>query len=345
MKCGVGAYTQRLAESLAELADVRVTVLTDTRAGGTFDRDAVAVLPVIHGWSLRTLMLVANYVRRLAPDVVHIQYPTQGYSGKIPTMLPLLMRLLGKRCIQTWHEPVLGRGAFWLSLGLDALITVREELLPNIPEVTRRSLDGSPLSWIPSASILPTMTLHGDERSKIRQQYVTCEEKLLGYYGFVAPLKGIEVLLDIIAKTDSRLVMACDLQSNDEYHRSLLNRIESMGIGSRITIAGFLPGEQLATLLAAADAVVLPFRDGAKDCNTSIDGAVAQGTFVLTTSVMHSGYNNEKNIYYAMPGNVDEMITAIEKYSGHRNPCMQPRAQWRNIAEQHLKIYTQVVTA
>jgi len=125
----------------------------------------------------------------------------------------------------------------------------------------------------------------------------------------------------------------------------LLNRIESMGIGSRITIAGFLPGEQLATLLAAADAVVLPFRDGAKDCNTSIDGAVAQGTFVLTTSVMHSGYNNEKNIYYAMPGNVDEMITAIEKYSGHRNPCMQPRAQWRNIAEQHLKIYTQVVTA
>ena len=203
LKCGVGAYTQRLAQALAEFTDVKVTVLTDTRAIGATVRDGVEVLPVISGWYIPELIRVVKYVWRLSPDVVHIQYPSQGYSDRMPKFMPLLMRMLRVPCIQTWHEPVLDKRWWWMSLGMDALITVREELMSILPDATQHALRHKRFSWIPAASILPTVILRDDERSEIRRRYISDSEILLVYYGFVAPLKGIEVLLETIAKTNA----------------------------------------------------------------------------------------------------------------------------------------------
>ena len=345
MKCGVGAYTQRLVRALAEFEDIKITVLTDTRAIGATERNGVEVLAVIRGWQLIELIKIAKHVRRLSPDVVHIQYPSQGYFGKMPALIPLLIRFLGKRCVQTWHEPILGAGGLGLSCGLDALISVRQNLIASIPRLTQLALRNIPFSWIPAVSMLPMVTLRDDERSNIRHRYISDDEILLVYYGFVAPIKGIEVLLDIVAKTNVRLMMVCDLHMDDNYHRSLLERISTLGIWSRVTIMGFLPDEELSNILAVADAVVLPFRDGARSYNTTIDGAAAQGTFVLTTSFVHNGYEKDKNIYYAKPGDIDEMITSINKFAGFRSSCVQSTSKWLDIAGQHLDIYKQVVVA
>lgn len=346
MKCGVGAYTQRLARALAELQYVNVTVLTDERAKGVRECDGVEVLPLIKSWKGTELTRVVKYVRQLTPDIVHVQSPSAGYPfGRIPTLLPLLIRAIGKCCVQTWHEPpVLHKARFLVSIGLNDLITVREELPTMLPGSIQKALRNTRLSWIPSASLLPTVTLHEDERLKIRHRYVSDGETLLVYYGFVAPLKGIEVLFEIVNKTNARLLLACDFNSGNNYHRSLLDQITAMGIASRVIITGFLPDEQLSYLLAACDAVVLPFRDGARPCNSTVDGAVAQGVFVLTTAVADYGYNKNKNIYSAKPGNVEEMIAAIQRYAGCRIPCRPSTSEWRNIAEQHLNIYKRKTT-
>lgn len=343
MKCGVGSYTQRLAMALAECQEVKVTVLTDERASGAVERNGVEVLPVIRGWKITELFRIAKYVNRLNPDIVHIQYPTQGYSGRSPMLLPLLIRFLGKPCVQTWHEPMVRMEGLCLAIGLDVLVTVREELMVNIPKLTQRVLRKKEVAWIPAASLLPTVIPNDEKRLKIRHQYISDGEILLAFYGFVAPLKGIEVLFEIVAKTNSWLLMACDFRSDDFYHRSLLDKITSMGIGSRVIMAGFLPEDQLADILAASDAVVFPFRDGVGAWNTSVDGAIAQGVFVLTTSLVVNGYNEGKNIYFAKPGNVSEMISSIQRYAGYRISPKPPTLEWRNIAERHLKIYNQIV--
>jgi len=137
--------------------------------------------------------------------------------------------------------------------------------------------------------------------------------------------------------------MACDFHKDNHYHRLLLNQIKAKGIAARISIIGFLPEEQLANLLAASDAVVLPFRDGAGAWNTSVDGAVTQGVLVITTSLVEIGYNKEKNIYFSQPGNVEEMIMAIEKYAGHHISSKPQTDEWQNIAEQHFHVYKEVV--
>ena len=342
MRCGVGAYTQRLVTALSELKDVGVTVLTDRRAAGSPQLREIEVLPVIDGWRMAELFGIAKLVRRLSPDVVHIQYPALGYSDKMPKLMPLLMRLLGIPCVQTWHEPVPGGGGLLLSIGLNVLITVRENLLTTVPLLTQMALRKVSLSLIPASSMLPAVALSDDERSEIRGRFLFNCEPLLVYYGFVAPLKGLEVLLEAVSKTRARLIMACDLFPSDDYHKSLLDRVSALGIAARTTITGFLPDRALSEIMAAADAVVLPFRDGAQPCNTSIDGAVAQGTFVLTTSLLHSGYDHEKNIYWAKPGDVDEMIAALDKFAGLRSACVPSDSKWRDIAARHLKIYRQV---
>ncbi|RFC34918.1 MAG: Glycosyltransferase involved in cell wall bisynthesis [Candidatus Nitrotoga sp. SPKER] len=346
MKCGVGTYTQKLAMTLAESRNVKVTVLTDERASEAMERNGVEVLSVIRGWRVTELIYIAKYVMQSNPDIVHIQYPAQGYSGRMPILIPLLMCLLCKHCVQTWHEPVFnGRASLLLTVGLKVLITVREEIITSIPKFIQRALRGTRLAWIPAASMLPTVILSNEERSKIRHHYIPDNEVLLSYYGFVAPLKGIEMLFEIVAKTKAHLLMACDFQPDDDYHKSLLDKIKTMGIESYITIMGFLPEVQLASILAASDAVVFPFRDGAGPWNTSIDGAIAQGTFVLTTSLMASGYSKERNVYFAKPGNVEEMILSIQTYAGCRIPSKPPISEWRNIADQHLSIYKQLITA
>ena len=343
MKCGVGAYTKKLVESLVKLKNVEVTVLTDIRAIGAIEFDGIDILPVVRGWRFIELIQIAKHVRRLSPDVVHIQYPTQGYTGKMPALLPLLVRLMGIPCVQTWHEPILGPGRFCLSLGLNALIAVSEELISWISAKTRIRNGCKLLSMIPVASNLPTVLLTEEERSIVRHKFVYEHETLLVFYGFVSPLKGIEVLFEIVTKTNAKLLMVCDLNPNDIYHKSLLDQLASLHIAPRIQVIEFQPDDQISTILAIADAVVLPFRDGARDNNASINGATAQGTFVMTTSLVHSGYKKDKNIYFAKPGNVDEMVISVEKYSGHRNPAVQTEFEWSSIAAQHIEIYQQVL--
>jgi glycosyltransferase involved in cell wall biosynthesis len=343
MKCGVGAYTQRLAGALVEHTDIRVAVLTDEQALGAHDQEKVEVLPIVRGWRFVELARVVKHVWQWSPDIVHVQYPGQGYTEKTPKLIPLLMKLLGVHCVQTWHEAIVDKWGVLLSIGLSNLITVRKEIMTSVPVRIQKALVNTELSFIPAAALLPTISLIEEERAEIRKQYCSNGESLLAYYGFVAPLKGIESLFDIVEQTGSHLLMVCDFNPNDLYHKSLLEQISTMKLENRISIMGFLQDEELSRLLASADAVVLPFRDGALDCNTTIDGAVAQGTFVLTTSLFRSGYKKDKNIYYANPGNVDEMITALDKFSGRRIPSSQTASKWQNIACQHMKIYEQVM--
>lgn len=345
MKCGVGSYTQRLAKAIAKLENVKVTVLTDERASEAIDAEGIDVLPIMCGWRLVELSRVSKLIKHLNPDVVHIQYPTQGYSGRLAIRLPLLMRLLGKPCVQTWHEPILGKAGLWLATGLDVLVIVKEELIMHIPRLTRMAIFGTRTVWIPGASLLPTIILNDQECFEIRNQYTYNNEVLLAYFGFVAPLKGLESLFEVVANTtDMRLLLMCDFQPDNNYHRSLLNQIETLGIAPRVNITGFLPDEKLASILAASDAIVLPFIDGARAWNTSIDAAVAQGTFVLTTSLDGCEYNKQKNIYYAKPGNVEEMISAIQKYARQRASYKPSASAWQNIAQKHLSIYNKLVS-
>jgi glycosyltransferase involved in cell wall biosynthesis len=81
--------------------------------------------------------------------------------------------------------------------------------------------------------------------------------------GAVVPRKGYDMLVGALARLTHlpwRLVIAGDSGRNLETFRRLLADIASLGIADRITLAGTVTAEQLASLYASADLFVLPSR-------------------------------------------------------------------------------------
>jgi glycosyltransferase involved in cell wall biosynthesis len=350
MPCGVGDYTSMLASSLARRKNTRVAVLTHTK-GQFRERDcALDILPGANGWRLAEAGRIARDVRNWSPDVIHFQYPGREY-GVLQCVLPMLFRLMGCPVFLTLHEyyAIHGLRSFltamlhlpnlFASLGV---VVTREEYKELVPWMYTRILRRRSIRHIPVASNIPTARLDDPERFEVRKQYGIPSGSLLSYFGFVSPEKGLEDLIRIADPGSHRIVLLCDLNKNDPYQRKILDTIETPPWKGRVTVTGFLPEIEVGRIMAASDAIVFPFRNGVSTGNSSLHGALAQGTFTLTTSRTRHGYDPENNAYYSRPGDIEEMSAALATYAGRRIPRerdFQERA-WSRIADAHIGFYT-----
>jgi glycosyltransferase involved in cell wall biosynthesis len=345
-KCGVGDYTKLLAWALSKQVGVRVAVLADEEVAHARHDPQVEVFPVVKGWRVSDIPRVVKVLRKWKPDIVHIQYPTQGFYGRkiLPYDLPLIVKCCGKKVVQTWHE-----SAPWnrISIYVNGLVTskivvVKPEFTATMPRYFRLFIPSKEFRYIPNTSTIPRAMMTDAERSALRDRMVGNSRSLVVYLGFVYPHKGVEYLFQIADPELHHIVLISDLNSSDPYHRKILDLLHGSRWSGHATVTGFLPTKEAGELLCSADAAVFPFPNGAAIWNTSIHGAAAQGTFVLTTSREKRGYDEPGNIYYAAPGNYHEMRFALGRYIGRKNPN-PPRYDWGEIASAHLDLYKQIM--
>ncbi|MDO8738898.1 glycosyltransferase, partial [Candidatus Deferrimicrobium sp.] len=249
--------------------------------------------------------------------------------------------------VQTWHEyyPIGGFMNIPNAMVAGGLVAVRPNYLEKMPFWFRWLNRKKRFRYIPSASPLPSVSLNEEERTSIRSRYVGQSKALVAYFGFVYPEKNIEALFELCDPRRLQLVLVCDLNPSDRYHRVILQKVHSEPWKQSVTVTGFLPADDVARILSAADAVVLPFKDGGGSWNTSLLGAISQETFVLTTSREERGYNPSINVYFAQPGNIDEMKNALEKHIGTK---MNNRSQnytkgWNFISNEHVDFYKSLI--
>lgn len=343
LKCGVGDYAACLAGALSELPAVTVAVLTS----GTSEESPeflgkVAVWRSIGNWGLGNWRTAARLIRRIQPDIVHIQYPTQGYEmGWLPSVLPLVSALLGATVVQTWHEGVSVRrlsDLFFKALVPGGLVVVRPDYRQSLPPLLRWAVWNKSMRLIRNASIIPRARLSESERAKLRMHFLKGQQRLVVFFGFVLPHKGAEMLFDIADPETDHIVVAGELIDSEAESKIRLRESAEPWVG-RSTVTGFLPLDQIAALLAVADAVVLPFRTGGGEWNSSIHAAMMQGTFVLTTSGTSNGYQNEGNVYYARVDDLPEMRTALRSHAGTMSLHSLAPGGWDEIAREHELLY------
>jgi glycosyltransferase involved in cell wall biosynthesis len=197
--------------------------------------------------------------------------------------------------------------------------------------------------FIPSASVFPRAQLSQEEQRRIRERFGRPGAALVAYFGFIYRAKGVEQLFEIANPEEHHILIIGEKQRGDPdtYYREVAERANLQPWTGRATLAGFLPAEEVGRVMAAADAVVLPFLGGGGEWNTSIHGAQAQGTFVLTTSAERHGFDAGTNTYFAPPGDVVAMRAALERHIGRKladanEPIMQT---WRTISAAHLDLY------
>jgi glycosyltransferase involved in cell wall biosynthesis len=104
------------------------------------------------------------------------------------------------------------------------------------------------------------------------------------FFGMVRPYKGLDVLLRALAAgpPDVRLVVAGEFWGGGEAAAREL--ASSLGIAGRVDIRpGYVDAADVPALFAAADALVLPYRDGTATQNVQL--AHMHGTPVVATRV------------------------------------------------------------
>ncbi len=106
------------------------------------------------------------------------------------------------------------------------------------------------------------------------------------FFGGLRPSKGIEDLLDawrlVADETDAHLVVCGQPAGIDP--ASLENRVEQLGLSTRITIdARYLPLDEVSSLFELADVVALPYRSAT--ASGVLQLAYAFGTPVVATSL------------------------------------------------------------
>ncbi len=348
MKCGVGDYTAQLANSLAILPNTYVGVLADVAVEGTTLDSPIDIFPIAHGWGFRDVPVILRTARQWQPDIVHIQFPGNGYKSNMPWLLPTLLLSLNVPVVQTWHN-YYEYVRFWHNLPNTllpgGLVVVRPHYKENMPNWYRRLIAHKQFRYIPNASAIPQVTLSSVEQVALKAQWTNNGRALLVYFGFSFPPKGVDLLFDIADPAQHQLVIVSDLKPDNPYHQHILERARQPVWANQAVTPGFLPAAEAARLLAIADAVVLPFREGGGSWNTSIQGAALQGTFVLTTSFERHGYDSEENIYYAHPENLSDLRQALSTYLGRRNSLEAARrfAKWESIADAHLELYHRLI--
>jgi glycosyltransferase involved in cell wall biosynthesis len=352
MRCGVGDYTRLLVESLSELASVQVAVLTSVEAAAADTSRAFAVFAAVRTWTLRGLPAMLRVAREWRPDVIHVQFPTQGYGATFfPWFLPLIYRLCGYRVVQTWHEnytrigprvilPFIAKAA-----APGGLVVVRPNYTGNTMRAWRWAFRNKVVRFIPNASVIPEIRLSDVEAHELRSGIHAGIDSIVVYFGFSHPAKRVELLFEIADPSRHRLVIIGEILDGDPYHDRIRQLARSDAWRNKVEFTGFLEATAAARLIAAADAVVLPFKDGGGEWNTSIHSAQAQRTFVLTTSRERRGFDANENTYYAVPDDVAEMKSALLCHIGHkRGHDLGGRvATWAGIANAHVDLYNLVI--
>lgn len=346
LQCGVGDYTAHLARTLARRG-VTVGVLTGVGSGPIEGVDVQAVMP---GWSWRERGRLNEAVANWHPDLIHFQYPGQGYEpNRLPWLMAPLAALRGRHVAQTWHEHY--RQRTWIDLK-GSLLNLPNALTPGPIVAVRPGYREQLAPWyrwlmrdrrlhhVPNAATIPAQFLEPAEREALRARVGAAGRRLIAYFGFAISGKGVERLFEICDPVTDHLLLLCALSPDDPYQAKVLVRAESPPWVNRVTVTGFLPADEVGRALAAADAIVLPFRGGGGPWNTTLQAARLQTTFVLTTARPASGYDAGDHLFWADPDDLEAMRRALQDYAGIRVAApRQGLATWDAVADAHLALY------
>ncbi|SDU98603.1 Glycosyltransferase involved in cell wall bisynthesis [Microlunatus sagamiharensis] len=305
---GVADYVRRLAEELRSGPDALDVVVAARAEDGREPDGAVALAP---DWSPRHLRGAARALDGLGADLLHVQWAPSayGWSGAVG-WLPALVRT---PVVTTLHEygwwgwpgwvpgrawPLVeGHGRYDRESGLlgprsRALVTTNA----GHAEVVRRRLGREPTT-IP---IGPNVPGPGPDaagaRERVRARLGLADGvPLLVFFGFVHPVKGFRELVDAAALlrdegVDVHVVgaggfasLALPGEEARSFRAEVEQRVADRGVADRVTLTGWVDGDEVSQLLSAADLVVLPFTAGVTTKSGSLLAALAHRAPVLAT--------------------------------------------------------------
>ena len=263
---------------------------------------STTIAPAMIGWLRRH---AADY------DLVHIHHPDP--------MAALALRLSGfrGRVILHWHSDILSQKTLllfykplqnWLIRRAEKVVGTTPVYVQQSPHLVRAQ---SKCTAIP----IGIEALHPDpaRTAAIRSRF--SDKKLILSIGRLVPYKGFPYLIEAMSllPDDYQLVIG----GNGPLKESLQTLIQEKGLQERVTLAGFIPDEDLADWFGACDCFVLSSILKTEAFGIVQIEAMSCGKPVVATQIPQSGVSwvNEDGVSgrNVMPGCPEKYAEAIRQ--------------------------------
>jgi glycosyltransferase involved in cell wall biosynthesis len=367
MQGGVGAYSHILGQELVRQGH-SVFVFSTNQAADT--GAAIILENRIRTWGPVSLRAVVSWAEHRQLDVVVLQYQTAAYQmSPWVHFLPSVMR--HRPVVTTFHDlrypflfPKAGRLRDWIVMWLartsDGVIVTNHEDLQRVQPLGNVRL-------IPIGSNILTGLPSGfDPQSWRAKASAGNEDFLLAYFGLINRNKGLDVLLESIAKLRSeyipaRLLIIGAVGTSDPTNVIYANEIEAMiqerGLMPYVSRVGYLQDDgAIGSFLAASDAVVLPFVDGASYRRGSLMAAIRYACPIVTTAprVQIPTFVDGENLRLVEAGNSASLASALREL--YRSPALRQRLRqgaaklarhfdWPQIVSDYTNFLSRVIEA
>ncbi len=349
MEGGVGAFTEQLARALAALGH-EVNIITSRRArpspnpsqgevGGSggglaslfqpIDLGYARLYPRVGRWRWPSLSTVADIAVRHDLEVVNLQYQAAAFNMRSAAINYLPWRLRGVApTVVTFHDlrvPYLFPKAGGLRPRVVRALAARSTGCIATNAADFRVLQGwtdDPVRQIPIGSNIDAYEPNHVEIAEVRESVrLDAGDVLLGYFGFLNETKGADTLIEALARLDGRYHLvfiggqtgASDPTNNEVFLRDLRHQIDRLGLGARVHWTGFLSSTRVSAHLAAADLMVMPYRDGVSLRRGTLMAVLAHGRPLITTAPADPTpeLRHGENVWLVPPGDPTALAEAV----------------------------------
>ena len=135
------------------------------------------------------------------------------------------------------------------------------------------------------------------------------------FFGIVRPYKGLDVLLRALAQAPPHVTLTVA----GEFWADITDLeylVAELGVGDRVTLRpGYVPANQIPALFAAADALVLPYREATASQNALL--AFAHGVPVITTTAgaLAEAVRDGVDGLTCAPGDEADLLRVLKEFS------------------------------
>jgi glycosyltransferase involved in cell wall biosynthesis len=291
-------------------------------------------------------------------DLVHAHgvYPT-GYVAWLfrqRTKCPLVVTSHGEEMpgiCHRWSKPRVARRMLETLAGVDALVAIsrftHDGLAQLCPPARSRIVD------IPNGVETRDFArpFHPPARFGLSSQ----PQEFLLFLGRLHVRKGVDVLLQALARTPPREATELVIAGDGEERRNLEALAEELGITARVRFVGAVAGEEKNQLLRAARCVVLPSR-GWEGLPLVVLESFAAGRPVVASDLpgLTELVHHEETGYVVPAESPESLAAALRRVwsdeamlnrLSHRARQVASRHDWETIARRHLELFERLVSS
>jgi glycosyltransferase involved in cell wall biosynthesis len=322
---GVGDFTRELSRALVVQGQEVHILTTHAREapprldepGGRGSRATVAhegaltVYRQIREWGLRSYTYITDWITKLAPEVVNLQYQSAAYHLKAAiNFYPRWCELFARRhtvppIVVTYHDlmppylfPKAGSLRAWsvrqLAYRSQGVIVTNDEDYTAL--TAHRAKDKlPPVRLIPIGSnIAPNPPPDYDRETWRAAHGYEAHTLVVGFFGFLNRSKGVETLLQAVAQLagDALPIQLLFVggrtgssdSTNAAYAREIDRLIENLALTERVQYTGFVAPSEISAALLSTDICALPYRDGVNLRRGTLHACLAHGCPIVTTT-------------------------------------------------------------